>query len=170
MGDRVSARTATIAGSAAVGWLGGLVFAWGGIDFALDDAWIHLSYAQSLKLAEGLSYNPNDWETGFSSPLWVLALTILPWFGKPMVAVKALGVFIHGVASGLAALGAMALAEGASDGSESVTDSWRAGVFAGLVVGGPESFFAGHLGAGHGQWLGAAEHARLRGIAHVDHP
>ena len=47
-------------------------------DFCLDDAWIHLDYALSLRLNEGLSYNPNDFETGFSSPLWVLLLALLP--------------------------------------------------------------------------------------------
>ena len=47
-------------------------------DFCLDDAWIHLSYAKSLRLGEGLSYNPHDWETGCSSPLWVLVLAAWP--------------------------------------------------------------------------------------------
>ena len=63
-----------------------------GVDFALDDAWIHLAYAKSLKLGDGLSYNPNDRETGASSPLWVMILAAIPWFGKPMWASKLLGL------------------------------------------------------------------------------
>lgn len=65
-------------------------------DFALDDAWIHLSYAKSLRLGDGLSYNPGDWETGFSSPLWVLLLAVWPTDGDPVTAVKALGTLLHG--------------------------------------------------------------------------
>ena len=66
-----------------------------GIDFALDDAWIHLAYAKSLKLGEGLSYNPNDYETGASSPLWVLLLASIPWFGHPVLVSKMLGLLCH---------------------------------------------------------------------------
>ena len=66
-----------------------------GVDFALDDAWIHLAYAKSLKLGEGLSYNPYDYETGASSPLWVLILAIVPWFDHPMWVSKSLGVLSH---------------------------------------------------------------------------
>ena len=64
-------------------------------DFALDDAWIHLSYAKSLRLGQGLSYNPSDWETGFSSPLWVLVLSVWPIAGDPVVPVKLLGALLH---------------------------------------------------------------------------
>lgn len=111
MGGRVSPRTVAIAVPVIIAWLAGFVFAYGGTDFSLDDAWIHLSYARSLKLGEGLSYNPNDWETGFSSPLWAIAVSILPWFGKPLIAVKTLGVALHGVGAGLAASCAAILAE-----------------------------------------------------------
>lgn len=64
-----------------------------GIDFSLDDAWIHLAYAKSLKLGEGLSYNPYDYETGASSPLWVLILAAVPWFGHPLLVSKLLCIF-----------------------------------------------------------------------------
>ena len=70
-------------------------------DFALDDAWIHLAYAKSLRLGDGLSYNPGDWETGFSSPLWVLLLTVWPLAADPVVPVMALGVLLHGVTAGV---------------------------------------------------------------------
>jgi hypothetical protein len=103
VGVRVSPRAVGVAVPVIIGWLAGFVFAYGGTDFSLDDAWIHLSYARSLKLGEGLSYNPNDWETGFSSPIWVLALAVLPWFGKPLIAAKALAVFLHGLGAGFAA-------------------------------------------------------------------
>ena len=67
----------------------------GARDFALDDAWIHLSYAKSLRSGDGLSYNPGDWETGFSSPLWVLVLAVWPIAGNPVVPVKLLGALLH---------------------------------------------------------------------------
>jgi hypothetical protein len=134
VGGNASARTAAIVAAAATGWLAGLVFAWGGIDFVLDDAWIHLSYALSMKLGEGVSYNPNDWETGFSSPLWVLALAILPWLGNPVLAAKALGVFLHGVAAGLAALCTAVLVERHSGAVEPPGRPSLAALFAGLLV------------------------------------
>jgi hypothetical protein len=64
-----------------------------GLDFSLDDAWIHLAYAKSLKLFEGLSYNPYDFETGSSSPLWVIILSLVPWGSNAMVVSKMIGVF-----------------------------------------------------------------------------
>jgi hypothetical protein len=54
--------------------------------FCIDDAWIHMAYAKSLRLGDGLSYNPGDWETGASSPLWVALLAILPWPEDPAAA------------------------------------------------------------------------------------
>ena len=72
----------------------GLLFALGG-DFCLDDAWIHLAYALSLKRGDGFSYNPGDFETGSSSPLWALLLALWPWGGQPVFAVKLLGVGLH---------------------------------------------------------------------------
>jgi hypothetical protein len=80
------------------------------VDFALDDAWIHLSYAKSLRLGDGLSYNPGDWETGFSSPLWVLLLAAWPTEPEPVVSVKLLGALLHAGTSGLAAAIALDLA------------------------------------------------------------
>jgi hypothetical protein len=82
----------------------------GGQDFCLDDAWIHLAYAKSLRLGDGLSYNPGDWETGFSSPLWVFFIALLPWGSSPVVAVKLFGGLCHaalawGVASTVELLG-----------------------------------------------------------------
>src|SRR5690606_18571717 len=72
-------------------------------DFALDDAWIHMAYAKSLGLGDGLSYNPGDWETGTSSPLWVLLLAVWPIGGDPVVSVMALGVLLHAATAGGAA-------------------------------------------------------------------
>jgi hypothetical protein len=72
-------------------------------DFALDDAWIHLSYAKSLRAGDGLSYNPGDWETGFSSPLWVLLLSMWPTGTSPVLPVKLLGLLLHGLSAWLAA-------------------------------------------------------------------
>lgn len=45
------------------------------VDFPLDDAWIHLDYARGL-LTDGYpSYNPGEPEAGFTSPLWLAAVT-----------------------------------------------------------------------------------------------
>lgn len=83
-------------------------------DFALDDAYIHLAYAKSLRLGEGLSYNPHDWETGFSSPLWVLLLSVWPVprgpGTDPVISVKLLGVLMHAVTAWAAASLVMDLA------------------------------------------------------------
>jgi hypothetical protein len=78
-------------------------FAGSGIDeFCLDDAWIHLAYAKSLRLGDGLSYNPGDWETGFSSPAWVLLLAAWPTEPDPVTAVKVLGALLQAATAGLA--------------------------------------------------------------------
>ena len=77
---------------------------WQTRDFALDDAWIHLSYAKSLRAGDGLSYNPGDLETGFSSPLWVLVLGVWPIAGNPVVPVKLLGALLHAATAWMAAL------------------------------------------------------------------
>lgn len=79
-------------------------------EFCLDDAWIHLAYAKSLRLGDGLSYNPGDWETGFSSPLWVLLLAAWPTGPEPVVSVKLLGALLHAGTAGLAASIALDLA------------------------------------------------------------
>lgn len=123
-------RRAALLAPAVVACVGGFLFAYSGTDFSLDDAWIHMAYARSLKLGEGLSYNPHDWETGFSSPLWVLALTILPWLGHPLVAVKTLGVLLHGVAASLAAVCGSALAKLTTKGGRPAL----AGLLSGLLV------------------------------------
>jgi hypothetical protein len=71
------------------------LLAFGARDFCLDDAWIHLAYAKSLRLGDGLSYNPGDYETGFSSPLWVLLLAVWPLGANPILPVKLLGALLH---------------------------------------------------------------------------
>lgn len=75
----------------------------GTTDFPLDDAWIHLAYAKSLRLGDGLSYNPGDWETGFSSPAWVAALAVWPTSSAPVLPVKLLGALLHAATAWLAA-------------------------------------------------------------------
>ncbi len=100
----------------------------GGVrEFCLDDAWIHLAYAKSLRLGEGLSYNPNDWETGFSSPLWVVVLAAWPSDANPVVSVKLLGALLHAATAGLAATLALELARPrASEGDPSDANRmWR---------------------------------------------
>jgi hypothetical protein len=80
---------------ALVALIAGATFAWNSVGFCLDDAWIHLAYARSLSLGDGLSYNPGDHATGFSSPLWVLVLALWPTGATPVASVKALGIILH---------------------------------------------------------------------------
>ncbi|TDI93754.1 MAG: hypothetical protein E2O75_01160 [Chloroflexi bacterium] len=66
--------------------------------FALDDAWIHHTYARNLALTGTLSFNPGDWEAGFTSTLWVVMLSVfhLLRFSDLLVvlATKALGIVL----------------------------------------------------------------------------
>jgi hypothetical protein len=82
---------------------------WPGDDFALDDAWIHLDYAKSLRQGDGWSYNPGDHEAGCSSPLWVLLLAVWPTAGDPVPSVLALGVLLHAVTAWAAAALALSI-------------------------------------------------------------
>ncbi|MEM7156454.1 MAG: hypothetical protein AAF799_26620 [Myxococcota bacterium] len=91
-------------------WLAALVavllaapFIAGPHDFPLDDAWIHLSYAKSLRLGDGASYNPGDGELGFSSPLWMVLLAVWPIAGDPVRPVQLLGLLLHGLTAWVAA-------------------------------------------------------------------
>ena len=88
-----------------------LLFRVGSDEFSLDDAWIHLSYAKSLRLGEGLSYNPGDWELGSSSPLWVVMLAVWPIDGDPVWAAQLLGGLFHAVTTWLTARLALILAQ-----------------------------------------------------------
>lgn len=67
----------------------------GPADLPLDDAWIHLAYAKSLRLGDGLSYNPGDHELGCSSPLWAVMLAAWPIAGDPVRPVQLLGLLLH---------------------------------------------------------------------------
>jgi hypothetical protein len=104
----VEAATPLLAAIMAIGLAA--LFIPGSRDFPLDDAWIHLAYAKSLRLGDGLSYNPGDLETGFSSPLWVLVLASLPLSKAPVLVVKLLGSLLHGLCAWLAARLALDLA------------------------------------------------------------
>lgn len=46
------------------------------LGFPLDDSWIHLQFAGSLAAGEGLAYNPGEWVTGSTSPLWTALLSL----------------------------------------------------------------------------------------------
>lgn len=64
-------------------------------NFCLDDSYIHLAYVKSIRLGDGPSYNPSDWETGMSSPLWVFLLSLWP-FGIPSILIiKCIGTLLH---------------------------------------------------------------------------
>lgn len=111
----------------------GLAFALGGDDFCLDDAWIHLSYAKSVSLGDGLSYNPGDHETGFSSPLWVLCLLVWPTGSAPVLSVKLLGVLLHALSAWLACTLALELGRRRAT-LESPQPLASMGLVAGLLV------------------------------------
>lgn len=98
-------------GSVVVALAAAAAMASGG-QFCLDDAWIHLVYARNLQQGLGPSWNPGVVTSGFSSPLWMGLLALLP-LDEPVVPVKLLGVALHGLTAGAAAvLGAsMALSE-----------------------------------------------------------
>ncbi len=49
----------------------------GGLGFPLDDSWIHLQFARNLAHGAGLSYNPGDFVTGSTAPLWTAILAVL---------------------------------------------------------------------------------------------
>ncbi len=111
-----------------------IVRLWGSHGLCLDDAFIHLSYAKSLRLGDGLSYNPGDHETGFSSPLWVLLLSVWPWGDDPVRAVKWLGVALHA----LLACGSVQLTRrmlgSSSPGAAPVAETDARPLVAGLLV------------------------------------
>lgn len=113
--------------SAAAAFALALAVALSGRDFCLDDAWIHLDYAQSLKLGQGLSYNPGDLETGSSSPLWALLLALWPWGRDPVLAVKLLGALLHAAGAALASTLAWTLAGG-------TRAAWWSALAAGMFV------------------------------------
>ncbi|PYT07815.1 MAG: hypothetical protein DMF49_07045 [Acidobacteria bacterium] len=76
----------------------GAGYAWRGLP--LDDAWIHLVYARSIARAEPFQYNPGEWETGSTSPLWALVLSPAIALGLPPVASgKLLGILFTAAAS-----------------------------------------------------------------------
>ncbi|MFO0684879.1 MAG: hypothetical protein U0234_22670 [Sandaracinus sp.] len=76
-------------------------------ELCLDDGYIHLAYATSLRRGEGLSYNPHDWELGATSPLWVLVLALSP--AVSVFWAKAIGIALHGASAGVTTRVASAL-------------------------------------------------------------
>jgi hypothetical protein len=93
---------ATLAASAALGWVAtrGILERAGGPALPLDDAFIHLRYAQRLAEGHFFSYVPGEgYTTGATSPLWPVLLA--PFFalgarGLAMVhVVWALGTLAH---------------------------------------------------------------------------
>jgi hypothetical protein len=116
---------------ASLGWLLAGAAGLASLGFCLDDAFIHLSYARSLGLGEGLSYNPGDWETGASSPLWAILLVPFAQLDDPAPPVQALGVVLHGVAAGMCGMAAAR----AVDPQRGFHAAWVAGLVAALHPG-----------------------------------
>ena len=68
----------------------------GGLGLPLDDGFIHLQFARNLAHGAGLSYNPGDFVTGSTAPLWTALLSLfflLP--GNPIAWAKLLGAVLY---------------------------------------------------------------------------
>jgi hypothetical protein len=66
------------------------------LGFPLDDSWIHLQFARNLAAGNGLSYNPGEFVTGSTSPLWTALLSLLFYLpGNLIVWTKILGIALH---------------------------------------------------------------------------
>ena len=69
----------------------------------LDDAYIHVRFAQNLASGHGFAFNPDQAVPASTSPLWVIALTVPALLGLPLWAVaKVYGVVALGTAAVLA--------------------------------------------------------------------
>lgn len=71
------------------------------VEYLTDDTFIFLRFARNFAQGLGLSFNPGEPVYGFTSPLWVLLLTVLAAAGLPLVAAaKALALLLGGAAVG----------------------------------------------------------------------
>ncbi len=84
----------SVAAAACVVYLASELYVFSGaLALPLDDGWIHLQFARHLATGDGLAYNPGQWISGSTAPLWTALLALaflLP--GDPLIWVKALGV------------------------------------------------------------------------------
>lgn len=68
----------------------------GGLGFPLDDSWIHLQFARNLAHGAGLSYNPGEFVTGSTAPLWTAILAVLFLLpGSVLLWTQLLGVALY---------------------------------------------------------------------------
>src|SRR4051794_39778384 len=68
----------------------------GGLGFPLDDSWIHLQFARNLAHGAGLVYNPGEFVTGSTAPLWTALLAVLfPLPGSVLLWTQLLGVALY---------------------------------------------------------------------------
>jgi hypothetical protein len=75
-------------------------FAWRGVP--LDDVWIHFVYARSIASGHPFQYNPGEWETGSTSPLWAIALAPGQWLpGGGVAFAKLLGLLLAAASAAL---------------------------------------------------------------------
>lgn len=100
LGDPASERGATGA-LLALGLVLCSLYVWAEIDrsgragMALDDGWIHLQFARQLAMGDGLAYNPGEWVSGSTAPLWTALLAIVHTLpGATVGWVKAIGVLL----------------------------------------------------------------------------
>src|SRR3954469_10843515 len=68
----------------------------GGLGFPLDDSWIHLQFARDLAHGAGLVYNPGEFVTGSTAPLWTALLAVLfPLPGSVLLWTQLLGIALY---------------------------------------------------------------------------
>jgi len=61
----------------------------------LDDVWIHMVYGRSIAQGRPFQYNPGEWETGSTSPLWAILLAPAHLCGvSPVAVAKILGILL----------------------------------------------------------------------------
>lgn len=73
------------AGVAAAAFACAVMFVGSSPGFPLDDAYIHLTFARNLSRGLGFCFNPTEFSLGFSSPLWVMLLSLFGYLGGDLV-------------------------------------------------------------------------------------
>jgi arabinofuranosyltransferase len=163
-GNRRESRERWMLGALLLTALAGLWVHAGLRDFVSDDAFITFRYARNLLDGHGLVYNTGERVEGFSSPLHVLLVSAMGWFGLDLVAVgRGLGLLAAGVITVLAGVWAArslefpwsipgaALAAGLVAANPSVA-IWSLGglettVYAALILACPLPLFLGPAGS-----------------------
>lgn len=96
--DAIGIVVLGIAGATVLGafWLSGAKVFDRQLGFPLDDAWIHVRFAQNLAGGEGFAFNPGQATAGSTAPLWVVVLATTSLVTREyVVTALALGVLSY---------------------------------------------------------------------------